>query len=303
MNKFFNYLVYKPNKLLSVLWRKVGIGVPDELYLKVQFRLLMGKRLNLNTPNTYSEKLQWLKLYDRKPEYITMVDKAAVKDYVSEIIGNQYVIPTLGVWEKPEDIEWDSLPDQFVLKCTHDSGGLVICRDKAKLNKTAAIKKLNRSLKCNYYKVWREWPYKEVPRRVLAEQYIEPSSDLKDLPDYKFFCFNGEVKALFVATDRHKKGEEVKFDFFDADFNHLPFKQGHEQATVTPLKPKCFKEMKQLAEKLSKGMPHVRVDLYEVGDKVMFGELTLFHFSGMVPFQPEKWDKVFGDWLEIPLNY
>ena len=300
MNKLFNYLFHQPNKLLSILWRKVGFWVSDEPYLKVQFRLLMGKRLNLKSPETYSEKLQWLKLYDRRPEYITMVDKAAVKDYVAGIIGSEYIIPTLGVWEKPEDIDWGSLPNQFVLKCTHDSGGLVICRDKSKLDKTAAMKKLRKSLRRNYFKVWREWPYKEVPRRIIAEKYIEPAPNLKDLPDYKFFCFDGEVKALFVATDRQKPGEDVKFDFFDADFNHLPFKQGHEQAAFTPKKPKNFEVMKKAAAQLSKGLPHARVDLYEVGDKVLFGEVTLFHFSGLVPFRPENWDKIFGDMLTLP---
>lgn len=293
-------ILKEPRKIISILWRHIGVVFPDELYLKVQYRLLMGKRLDLKNPVTYSEKLQWLKLYDRRPEYVTMVDKAAVKDYVAGIIGNEYIIPTIGVWEKPEDIDWDTLPNQFVLKCTHDSGGLVICRDKSKLDKKATINKLRKGLKRNYFKIWREWPYKEVPRRIIAEKYIDPTPDLKDLPDYKFFCFDGEVKALFVATDRQKPGEDVKFDFFDADFNHLPFKQGHEHAAVTPRKPKNFELMKKAAAELSKGLPHARVDLYDVGEKVMFGEITFFHFSGMVPFRPDNWDKVFGDMLILP---
>ena len=287
-------------KIVEKVYNRLLLVLPDELYLKVKFRQLMGKKLNLKNPQTFSEKLQWLKLYDRRPEYTTMVDKYAVKGYVAKIIGDEYIIPTLGVWDRPEDIDWDSLPNQFVLKCTHDSGGLVICRDKSKLDKKAATTKLRKTLKQNYYRKWREWPYKNVPRRIIAEQYIEPAPDLKDLPDYKFFCFDGEVKALFVATDRQKEGEEVKFDFFDADFNRLPFKQGHEHAEVTPRKPKNFEVMKKAAAQLSKGLPHARVDLYEVGDKVLFGEITLFHFSGLVPFRPEEWDKAFGDMLTLP---
>jgi hypothetical protein len=276
--------------------------VPDKWYLMILFKSCLGYWPDLKHPKTFNEKLQWLKLYDRRPEYTTMVDKYAVKKYVADRIGDEYVIPTIGVWERPEDIDWDSLPDQFVLKCTHDSGGLVICRDKSKLNKETVGKKLHKSLLTDYYLLGREWPYKNVPRRIIAEQYIEPAPDTNDLPDYKFFCFDGQVKALFVATDRQKEGEEVKFDFFDADYNHLPFKQGHEHATITPQKPKNFELMKSLAVQLSKGMPHARVDLYEVGDKVLFGEITLYHFCGFVPFKPEKWDKVFGDMLTLPKN-
>lgn len=299
MNKYFS-ISREPRKIISILWRHMGVYLPDKFYLEVLYRILMGKKLDLHNPKTFSEKLQWLKLYDRRPEYVTMVDKAAVKDYVAGIIGKEFVIPTLGVWKRPEDIDWDALPNQFVMKCTHDSGGLVICRDKSKLDKAAAIKKLRKCLKRNYFKIWREWPYKEVPRKIIAEKYIEPAPDTKDLPDYKFFCFDGEVKALFVATERQKEGEDVKFDFFDADFNHLPFRQGHEHAAVIPQKPHNFEQMKRVASQLSKGMPHARVDLYEVGDKVLFGEVTLFHFSGMVPFRPDNWDTTFGNMLTLP---
>lgn len=299
MNKLFS-ISREPKKIISIVWRHLGVYLPDKFYLEVLYWILMGKKLDLHNPKTYSEKLQWLKLYDRRPEYITMVDKVAVKDYVTRIIGDEFIIPTLGVWDKPEEIDWEKLPSQFVLKCTHDSGGLVICRDKSKLDKAAAIKKLRKCLKRNYFKIWREWPYKDVPKRIIAEKYISPEPDVKDLPDYKFFCFNGEVKALFVATDRQKPGEDVKFDFFDAEFNHLPFKQGHEHANVTPQKPRNFDQMKRVASLLSKGIPHARVDLYEVGDKVLFGEVTLFHFSGMVPFRPDNWDTTFGNMLTLP---
>ena len=299
MKSIFEY-IKNPVYILSGIAKVFPVLFSDELYLKLIFREKMGYRLNLENPRTFSEKLQWLKLYNRKPEYTTMVDKEAVKKYVADIIGEQYIIPTLGVWNKPEDIEWDMLPNQFVLKCTHDSGGLVICRDKSNLDKNAAISKLKRALKNNYYLYSREWPYKNVPRRVIAEQYIEPRPDVKDLPDYKFFCFDGEVKALFVATERQNPNEEVKFDFFDSDFHPLPFRQGHDHAKVMPEKPRNFELMKMAAAKLSKGIPHARVDFYDVGDKILFGEITLFHFSGTVPFEPEQWDKRFGDMLTLP---
>jgi hypothetical protein len=262
----------------------------------------MGKRLNLKTPQTYSEKLQWLKLYNRRPEYTNMVDKYAVKEYVASKIGKEYIIPTLGVWNNPKEIDWDSLPKQFVLKTTHDSGGIVICRDKEKMDKKAAICKLEHAITHDNYSFTREWPYKDVPRKIIAEQYIESNSETHDLPDFKFFCFNGEVKWLFIATDRNKTGEEVKFDFYDADFKHLSLKQGHENAVISPTKPESFELMKSIASKLSEGIPHVRVDLYEVGGHVYFGELTFFHFSGMVPFRPEVWDREFGKMIKLPSN-
>ena len=283
------------------IWSKVGHVFCDETYLKVRFRILMGKKLNLKDPQTFSEKLQWLKLYNRRPEYTTMVDKYAVKEYVASRIGEEYVIPTLGVWDRPEDIEWDKLPNQFVLKTTHGGGslGVVICKDKATFDFDAAIRRLNSNMHSDW-RIQMEWPYKNVPHRIIAEQYVSPDPNVNDLPDYKFFCFDGEVKGLFVATDRQKEGEDVKFDFFDADYNHLPFKQGHQNAIHYPPKPQNFELMKKVAARLSEGHPHIRVDLYDVGDRVLFGEITMFHFGGMVPFHPEEWDKIFGNMLNLP---
>lgn len=277
--------------------------LPDKPYLSLKFYKEFGRLPSWKHPKTYSEKLQWLKLYDRRPEYTMMVDKYAVKDYVANKIGAEYVIPTLGVWNAPEDIEWNKLPNQFVLKTTNGGGneGVVICRDKDTFDKKNAIKRLNESYHTDLYEVWREWPYKDVPKRVIAEKYIEPNHATNDLADYKFFCFDGEVKGLFVATERQNPNEEVKFDFFDADYNHLPFRQGHDHAKVTPFKPKNFELMKQLAGQLSKGIPHVRVDLYDLGDIVLFGEMTFFHFSGLVKFEPEEWDYKLGEWLKLPL--
>lgn len=289
-----------PRTSLIQIMKDIFQWLPDKQYIHLLFRLSFGYKLNLKNPQTFSEKLQWLKLYDRNPDYVKMVDKIEVKDYVSNIIGKDFIIPTLGVWDHAEDINWDALPNQFVLKCNHDSGGVIICKDKSKLDKEAVIKRLNKSLLTDYYKVGREWPYKDVQRRILAEKYIEPLPNMEDLPDYKFFCFDGEVKAMFIATDRQKPNEEVKFDFFDANFNHLPFRQGHENADHLPSKPKLFEIMKDAAAKLSKGIPQVRVDFYEIGNRVLFGEMTLFHFSGFMPFRPEQWDYYFGEMLNLP---
>lgn len=301
MNNSLQILIHDPYRVLAWIWSKVGHVFSDETYLKVRYRLLMGKKLDLKNPQTFSEKLQWLKLYDRRDEYTSMVDKYAVKEYVASRIGEEYVIPTLGVWDKPEDIEWDKLPNRFVLKTTHGGGslGVVICKDKTSFDREKAVKVLNSNMHTDW-RIQMEWPYKNVPHRIIAEKYIEPIPSIKDLPDYKFFCFNGEVKGLFVATDRHKDGEEVKFDFFDANYNHLPFKQGHENANPYPSKPHNFELMKQVASKLSKGYPHIRVDLYDLGNKILFGEITMYHFGGLVPFRPEEWDKKIGDMLTLP---
>ncbi len=276
--------------------------VPDEEFLKKQYRVCFGKELNLENPVTFNEKLQWLKLYNRKPIYTTMVDKVDVKKYVADIIGEQYIIPTLGVWDHFDDIDFDKLPDQFVLKCSHDSGGLVIVKDKSKLDKKAAKAKIEKCLKRNYYWIGREWAYKNVKPRILAEKYMENNST-KDLRDYKIFCFDGVAKALFIATDRQAANVEVKFDFYDMDFNHLDVRNGHSNSDVELKKPEKFDEMISLANKLSQNIPHVRVDFYEVNGKVYFGELTFCHFSGMTPFDPEAWDVTFGSWIKLPEKF
>jgi hypothetical protein len=270
----------------------------DERFIRKKYKIKMGKELNLKSPKTFNEKLQWMKLNDHNPLYTKLVDKYAVKEYVAGIIGEQYIIPTLGIWDSFEAINFDELPEQFVLKCTHDSGGLVICKNKAKLNKVEAGEKIKKCLKRDYFQFGREWPYKDVPHRIIAEKFME-DSEYNELRDYKFFCFDGEVKALYIATERQKVGEDVKFDFFDSEFRHLPFKQGHENAKVCPEKPICFEEMKMLASKLSKGLREVRVDLYEVDGKVYFGELTFFHHGGWTPFTPEEWDYKFGEWIQV----
>lgn len=272
--------------------------LPDKVFLELVYWSRMGQKLNLDCPQTYNEKLQWIKLYCRDPIYTKLVDKYAVKDHVANLVGNEYVVPTLGVWDSFDDIDFDRLPDQFVLKCTHDSGGLVICRSKKDLDLCAAKNKIEKCLKRNYYWNAREWPYKNTKPRILAEPYLEDRAT-KELRDYKFFCFNGEPKALFVATERQTPGEEVKFDFFDMEYNHIEVKNGHPNAKVLPEKPQQFGLMKELAKKLSQNIPHVRVDFYEINGKVYFGEMTFFHFSGMVPFEPEEWDYTFGSWIQL----
>ena len=414
--------------------------IPDKLYLQLLYRRVFNEKLNLDNPNKFNEKLFWLKLYDRRPEYTMMVDKYAVKQYVADKIGEEYVIPTLGVWDNPEDIDWDKLPDQFVLKCTHDSGGLVICRNKADLDKESAKEVLRKCLRRNYYWAGREWPYKNVPPRIIAEKYMEVRPGVKDLPDYKWYCFNGEptycqvinsrsenetidffdiswkhqnfiglnpalhatiapekptdlekqikiasklsekipfsrvdlysidqhtwfgeitlypaggtgkftpdsfnktigeliklpgekrggviiselhngeikisqpdlpdykffcfdgvVKALFIGTERSTG--DVKFDYFDADFNHLDLVQEHPMSGKEFSVPENFEKMKELASILSQGIPHARVDFYNIKGKVYFGEITFYHHGGVIPFHPESWDYTFGSWINLP---
>lgn len=273
--------------------------ISDERYLKLLFKDRMGYRLNLKNPKTFNEKLQWLKLHNRRSEYTTMVDKYEAKKYVAERIGDEYIIPTLGVWEKFDDIDFDSLPEQFVLKCTHDSGGLVICRDKSKLDKEKARVKIERSLNNNYYWHGREWPYKDVNPRIIAEKYMEDNAT-QELRDYKFFCFGGEMKVMFIASERHNETTETRFDFFDRQFQHLDFRNGHPNADVLPAKPEKFEEMCELAEKLAGDIPLLRVDFYEVNRRIYFGELTFSHWSGMMPFEPKEWDQKLGDWIKLP---
>lgn len=298
MNKIKKAIKH-PSKVGLRLLDKTAFLFPDKLFLELKFRLRMHRSLNLENPQGYSDKLQWLKLYYRKPEFTNMVDKVAAKDYVANIIGKEYIIPTIGVYKSVEEINWDELPDQFVLKCTHDSGGIVVCSDKSKLDIEAAKRKLEHGLKTDYYNQFREWPYKNVPRRLICEEYMVDESGF-ELKDYKFFCFDGEPKALFIASDRQVKGEETKFDFYDIDFNHLPFRNGHPNATHAIAKPAGFDKMVDIARKLSKGLPHARIDLYDVNGKIYFGEITFFHWSGMMPFEPEEWDYKFGEWLTLP---
>ncbi len=302
MKKNYNildYLLHNRSGLMSVIIYRYFKWLPDELYLKLRFRFSVGYWMNLKNPQTYNEKLNWLKLYDHNSEYTKLVDKYEVKDYVAKIIGKEHIIPTLGLWDKFDDINFDLLPNQFVLKTTHGGGssGVVICKDKKTLDIEKTRKKIEKSLHKDSYVNSREWPYKNVKHRIIAEQYFEDNK-FKELPDYKFFCFDGQVKALFIGTERGTGN--VKFDYFDADFNHLDLIQQHPMSTKKIEKPQNFELMKEIASKLSKGLPQIRVDLYECNGKVYFGELTFFHHGGIVPFHPESWDYVFGSWIKLP---
>lgn len=271
----------------------------DKLYLKLKYYQRMGKKLNLDSPKTFNEKLQWLKLYDRNTLYTKLVDKYEVREYIVNSIGEEYLIPLIGVWDDFDDIDFGALPNKFVLKCTHDSGGIVICEDKTKFDIYKTRKKIKKCLSYNYYWHGREWSYKNIKPRIIIEQYMS-DEDEDELKDYKFFCFDGVPKAMYVATDRNKKDEETKFDFFDMDFNHMPFTNGHPNAKVQIKSPDTFEKMKELASRLSKGIPQVRVDFYSINGRIYFGELTLSHWSGFTPFEPEEWDYKFGEWVHLP---
>ena len=290
--------------MIYILFRDLHLNglLSDKQYTCLQYRVRTGQKLNLKSPSNYNEKLQWLKLYDHNPIYTTLVDKLAVKDYVKNKVGEQYIIRTLGVWDRFDDIDFVSLPRQFVLKTTHGGGnsGVVICRDKSSFDEKAAKIKLEKSLAKDVYLVSREWPYKNVPRRIIAEEYMEDAKT-GELRDYKFFCFDGEPKALFVASERQKRDEPC-FDFFDTEYNHLDLRCSHPLADVLPEKPVSFTEMLELARNLSSGFPHVRVDLYEINGRPFFGELTLYHWEGLMPFYPESWNETFGSWLSLPIR-
>lgn len=286
------------NKILKKI-KYAMRALPDELYIQIYYFAHFKKFCNLKNPKTYNEKLNWLKLHDRNPLYTTLVDKYEVKEYVAKLIGDQYIIPTLGVWDSFDQIDFDKLPEQFVLKCTHDSEGLVIVRDKSKLDRAAAKGTIEAALKQNFYYIGREWPYKDVKPRIIAEQYMEDHVD-GELRDYKFFCFSGEPKAMFVASER--ASGDVKFDYFDLQFRHLDIKQKYPNSGKPLRKPETFEQMIELSKVLSKDFPHVRVDFYEVDGKLYFGELTFYHFSGFMPFEPNHWDHTFGDWIKLQMK-
>ena len=296
IEKIAEYIKH-PTKFIIFLQNRCNFPVlSDEAYLKINYKLVMGKKLDLQNPKTYNEKLQWLKLYDRKPEYTRMVDKYEAKKYVSEKIGKEYIIPTLGVWDHFDDIDFDSLPDQFVLKCTHDSGGLVIVKDKTKLDQTAAKRKIAKSLKKNYFYHAREWAYKDVKPGILAEQYLE-DSEREELSDYKVMCFGGEPKLIQIHRGRF--GIHTQ-DFYDTQWNKLEILQGLPMSDEILEKPKFLEEMLSMSRKLSADIPQLRVDWYFTNGKLYFGELTFFDASGFSDFEPGEWNAIIGSWVQLP---
>lgn len=281
--------------------RCIASLLPDKMYLSIKFRTRLGYWMDWNHPKTYCEKLQWMKVFDRHEEYTQLVDKAAVKNYVASKIGAEYIIPTIGIYDKAEDIDFDALPNQFVLKCTHDSGGLVICKDKSKLDFVETRRKLRKGLKRTYVIQNREYPYAKVPRRIIAEKYMEDESGF-ELKDYKIFCFEGVPK--FIEVD-YGRFSEHKRNIYDTEWNFLPFqnniKYPYDEKHVIS-RPENLELMLELAQKLSSGMRHVRVDLYNVKGKIYFGELTFFHGTGMAGFKPREWDRTFGDLIHLPTD-
>lgn len=271
----------------------------DERFIRRLYKLMLNKRVNLDNPKTFNEKLQWLKLYNRKPEYTMMVDKYKVREYIAGKIGEEYLIPLIGVWDDPDDINFEELPNQFVLKCNHNSGlGLCICKDKKNIDFKKVKTELGKGLKQDYYLTGREWPYKDVPRKIIAEKYMTDETGT-NLRDYKFYCFDGKAKVVGIYQDRNTD-KETTGDFFDMDFNWLDFTFNMPNAKVKPSKPNHFEKMKEIAEILSKGIPHVRVDLYLSNDRIYFGELTFFDGSGFDKIEPFEWDVKLGSWLNLP---
>ncbi len=273
--------------------------LPDDYYLSLMYRRHFGKKLDLKNPKTFNEKLQWLKLNNRKDIYTTMVDKYAAKDYVANIIGKDYIIPTIGVYDDFDDINFNKLPNQFIIKCTHDSGGLVICKDKTKLNIKTAKKKINKSLKRNFYCFGREWPYKNVKPRILIEEYMEDSKT-SELRDYKFFCFNGKVEFFKIDFDRTTDHHANYYDKNGklTDLGEVVCPPDHTRRIELPKK---LNEMIRKAEILSKNIPFLRVDFYEVDQKIYFGEMTFYPAAGFGKFTNEEWNLKLGNMIDLSL--
>lgn len=292
------YYIKNPKQLFFRIGRASFLkGISDEKYIKMLWNSKMSYPLNLNNPKTFNEKMQWLKLNDRKDIYTSMADKYEVKKLVSDLIGEEYVIPTIGIWDRFEDIDFDSLPAQFVLKCTHDSGGLFICRDKTKFDIEVARKKIKRSLSQNYYLSSREWPYKNIKPRVLAEAYMQ-DGDNPVLNVYKIFNFNGKPKIIQAIQGDKTRNETI--DYFDTEWRILDLKQNYNNSETPLPKPIQLSKMLQLAEKLSGGgYPFVRTDFYEVEGRVYFSEYTFYSDSGFAEFEPKNWDSVLGDMISL----
>lgn len=272
--------------------------IPDEVFLKKIFKLRMGYNLDLNNPTTFNEKLQWLKLHDRKNSYVKMVDKYKAKEYVANIIGKKYIIPTLGVYDKFDEIDFNELPNQFVIKCTHDSGGLVICKNKAMFNKKKARKKINKCLKRNFYYNYREWPYKNVKPRIIIEKYMEDENS-NTMRDYKFFCFDGKPEIMYLSEGLEDHST-ASMSFYDMNMKISECKRSdYRPLAYTPKKPKNFEKMKKFSAILSKNIPHLRVDWYEINGELYFGELTFTTCAGMVPFANMEWDYKLGKKINL----
>jgi hypothetical protein len=287
-------IIKHPQELILFLEDKGCFNlIPDEYFLKLMYWSRIGKNLNLKKPITYNEKLQWLKLYDRRNEMITYVDKYAIRDYIKDTIGDKYLVPLLGVYYNFDEIDFGRLPEQFVLKCTHDSGGIVICKEKNKLDVKVARKIIEFYLKRKFYYHGREWPYKYVKPRIICEQYLQDN-----ITDYKLMCFHGEPKLIQVHRNRNTNRKTM--DFYDVAWNKTPIRRKTPTAKDLIPQPQQFDEMLSISRKLSKNEIHVRIDLYEVDGKVYFSEKTYYSASGMEPFLEDKYDELIGSWIQLP---
>lgn len=279
------------NKIVRVGLYYIDKPWANKIYLSKVYERMNDKKIDLNNPKTYAEKINWMKIYDRNPLYTKLVDKYNVKEYVGQKIGNEHVIPVLGVWNSADEIDISKLPSRFVLKANHDCGSVHICVDKEHFDEGNVKKALKKALKQNFSWRGREWAYKNVKPLIFAEEYIDNLSD----NNYKFFCFDGKVKAVYFAPYREKT-----VDYYDADYNHLDiYTRLHKPAPNSPQKTDKFEEMKVLAEKLSEGIRAVRVDLYEADGKIYFGEMTFYHEAGFTPFIPDEWNDKFGEWIRL----
>ena len=293
------YFLGNPGRIVAALGSKGLLNwMPDKMYLEIVASAALGYKVDLDNPRTFNEKLNWLKIYDRKPIYTRMADKYGVRDYIAETIGEEYLIPLVGgPWDSFEEIDFDALPEEFVLKTTHDSGGVVICRDKAKFDIEAARKKLTWHLKREYFWGKREWPYKDVKPRIIAEKYMEDESGF--LNDYKFWCFNGRAELCNVCTERFSAGG-VKLTYLDRNWVKQNFERESPASDKEIERPDKLDLMLSLADKLSQGHAFLRVDFYEIMGRLYFGELTFYPGGSFTKFKPAEWDEILGSWIELP---
>lgn len=293
-NPAFCFPLVASYKLIWIILAKL---LSDEQYIKLRFRYVFHKPCNLNNPLTFNEKLNWMKLYERDPKYTLMANKYLVKDYVRRIIGDVYVVPNYGCWKSFKEIEFDSLPNQFVLKATHDSSGATICKDKFTFDKRTAKSKFDKCLKRNYFYLAREWVYKDVEPMIIADMLLDDNTG-SELTDYKFWCFNGEPKVMYITN----KGEHIYENFYDMNYNVLDIDHGFPRRLPEYQKPKEFELMKELAAKLSAGISFVRIDFFDVNGKVYFGEYTFYDWGGFGKFKDDNWDIKLGSWIKLPVK-
>ena len=286
-------------KFINVIVRHPFFMIPDDIYLKIKYRHKTGKKLNLDNPVLFDEKIQWLKLYDRHPDYPNQVDKYEVRKYIARTVGEEYLIPNYGVWDSFDEIPFDKLPDEFVLKCTHDCASVYLCKDKKTLDTAQLRKHFNKCLARNYFWNRREWVYKNIKPRIIAEKFMVDESGT-ELKDYKIYCFNGEPKIIEVIFNFFT--DEPKENFYSPQWEYQPLRT-EDYATAPHIKiekPQCLDRMLDLAKKLSAGKIHVRVDFYIINNRIYFGELTFYNAGGHTRFSPPEWNKIFGDWMALP---